>query len=256
MMPLPLLIPMRLIPRTGKSCPLICLKVVLEFLALIFFGVAFGICFDLAIYLIFNGVFDRHRDVFVSVSIIYGVLIIFSCVASLFTVHLLSDDFKDDDYCFKKLWKLLGLDKKKTPLPSPFDEKPKQDDGDENAYLQPIVHFDDPGTSGKSQPREPQKPTAAAMFSFVYNPVQNFPENMNYRETVIEKIPNHVDLESFILDKFPYCPIFDIYIKPDITSPEKLICNETTVSKIPSNVNMEDAILQKDPSKIERMIGL
>ena len=177
MMPLPLLIPMRLIPRTGKSCPLICLKVVLEFLALIFFGVAFGICFDLAIYLIFNGVFDRHRDVFVSVSIIYGVLIIFSCVASLFTVHLLSDDFKDDDYCFKKLWKLLGLDKKKTPLPSPFDEKPKQDDGDENAYLQPIVHSIKPNMTS--------------------------PEKVICEETIISKIPSNVNMEDILLQKDP-----------------------------------------------------
>ena len=79
---------------------------------------------------------------------------------------------------------------------------------------------------------------------------------MNYSETIIEKIPNHVDLESFILDKFPYRPIFDISIKPDMTSPEKLICDETIVSNIPSTVNMEDILLQKDPSKIERMIGL
>ena len=79
---------------------------------------------------------------------------------------------------------------------------------------------------------------------------------MNYSETIIEKIPNHVDLESFIVDKFPYRPIFGISIKPDMTSPEKLICDETIISKIPSNVNMEDILLQKDPSKIERMIGL
>ena len=250
-----------LIPRTGTSCPLIYLKVALEFFAMIFFAAAFGICLNLAYYFYLKGGFDAdnfrdsqfQRDVFISVSIIYAVLTICSFVASLFTCHLLSDDIKDDDYCFKQLWKLLGLDKKKTPLPSPFDEEPKQD---ENAYLQPIVHFEGPGISGKSQPREPQKPTAAAMFSFVYNPVQNFPENMNYSETIIEKIPNHVDLESFILDKFPYRPIFDISIKPNMTSPEKLICNETIVSKIPSNVNMEDILLQKDPSKIERMIGL
>ena len=242
-----------IISRTGTSCPLIYLKVALEFLAMIFFAAAFGIYF--------GGGFDAYnlrdsqyqRNVFISVSIIYAVLTIFSFEASLFTVHLLSDNFKADDYCFKQLWKLLGMDKKKTPLPSPFDEEPKQD---ENANLQPIVHFDGPGISGKSQPREPQKPTAAAMFSFVYNPVQNFPENMNYSETIIEKIPNHVDLESFILDKFPYRPIFDISIKPEMTSPEKLICDETIVSKIPSDVNMEDILLQKDPSKIERMIGL
>ena len=247
MMALPLII-----SRTGTSCPLIYLKVALEFLAMIFFAAAFGIWF---------GSFDAdkfqdsqyHRDVFISVSIIYAVLTIFSFEASLFTVHLLSDNFKADDYCFKQLWKLLGMDRKKTPLPSPFDEEPKQD---ENAYLQPIVHFDGPGVSGKSQPRESQKPTATAMFSFVYNPVQNFPENMNYSETIIEKIPNPVDLESFILEKFPYRPIFDISVKPDMTSPEKLICEETIVSKIPSLVNMEDILLQKDPSKIERMIGL
>ena len=77
-----------------------------------------------------------------------------------------------------------------------------------------------------------------------------------YSETIIQKIPNRVDLESFILDKFLYRPIFDISIKPDKTSPEKLICDETIVSKIPSKVNMEDILLQKDPSKIERMIGL
>ena len=77
---------------------------------------------------------------------------------------------------------------------------------------------------------------------------------MNFSETIIEKIPNHVALESFILEKFPYRPIFDISVKP--TSPEKLICEETIVSKIPSHVNMEDILLQKDPSKIERMIGL
>ena len=242
-----------IISRTGTSCPLIYLKVALEFLAMIFFAAAFGIYF--------GGGFDAYnlrdsqyqRDVFISVSIIYAVLTIFSFEASLFTVHLLSDNFKVDDYCFKQLWKLLGMDKKKTPLPSPFDEEPKQD---ENAYLQPIVHFNGPGISGKSQPRESQKPTATAMFSFVYNPVQNFPENMNYSETIIEKIPNHVDLESFILEKFPYRPIFDISVKPDMTSPEKLICEETIVSKIPSHVNMEDILLQKDPSKIERMIGL
>ena len=246
-----------LIPRTRTSCPLIYLKIALEFLAMIFFAAAFGTCLDLAFDFYLKGGFDAdnfrdsqyQRDVFISVTLIYAVLTIFSCVASLFTVHLLSDDFKADDYCFKQLWKLLGLDKKKTPLPSPFDEEPKQD---ENAYLQPIV----PGISGKSQPREPQKPPAAAMFSFVYNPVQNFQENMNYSETIIEKIPNHVDLESFILNELPYRPIFDIFIKPDMTRPEKLICEETIVSKIPSNVNMEGILLQKDPSKIERMIGL
>ena len=252
---------MPLISRTETSCPLIYLKKALEFLALIFFAAAFGICLDLAYYFYLKGGFDAdnfrdsqyQRNIFICVSIIYAVLIICSFVASLFTCHLLSEDLKTDEYCFKQLWKLLGLDKTKTPLPSPFDEEPKQD---ENAYLQPIVHFDGPSISEKSQPREPQKPTAAAMFSFVYNPVQNFPENMNFSETIIEKIPNHVDLESFILDKFPYSPIFDISVKPEMTCPEKLIREETIVSKIPSNVNMEDILLQKDPSKIERMIGL
>ena len=145
-----------LIPRTGTSCPLIYLKKALEFFALIFFAAAFGICLDLAYYFYLKGGFDAdnfqnsqsQRDVFISASIFYAVLTICSFVASLFTCHLLSDDIKDDDYCFKQLWKLLGLDKKKTPLPSPFDEEPKQD---ENAYLQPIVHFEGPGISGKSQ---------------------------------------------------------------------------------------------------------
>ena len=209
------------------ALPLIYLKAALQSLVTIFFAAAFGIFLDLAIYFYLKGGFDAdnfrdsqyQRNIFICVSIIYAVLTICSFVASLFTCHLLSEDLKTDEYCFKQLWKLLGLDKTKTPLPSPFDEEPKQD---ENAYLQPIVHFDGPGVSGKSQPRETQKPTATAMFSFVYNPVQNFPENMNYSETIIEKIPNHVDLESFILEKFPYRPIFDISIYEGSRSPSKL----------------------------------
>jgi hypothetical protein len=140
------------------------LKHYLEFFALIFFAAAFGIYLDLAVYFYLKGGFDadNFQDsqsqsyVFISVSIIYAILIICSCVTFLFTCYLLSDacnGIKADHYCFKQLWNLLGLDKKKTPLPSPFDEEPKQD---ENAYLQPIVHFEGPGISEKSQPREPQ----------------------------------------------------------------------------------------------------
>ena len=246
-------------------CPLIYLKVVSELLALIFFAVASGICFTL--YLTakklqneFEGVFDRQRDVLVSASIVYAILFILSFLATSYTVHLLSDYFEKDDHYFDQLWKLLGQDKIKTPLPSPHDEEPKQDD--ENTYLEPIVHFEGPAISGKSQPTEPQKPAAAAMFSFVYNQGQTLPEEMNYSKTLIEKIPKHVDFESFIFEKFPCRPVFDISIKPaepnqsDATSPEKLICNDIMVSKIPSNVNLEDIILQNDPSKIERMLDL
>ena len=248
MMALPLII-----SSTKKSCPLIYLKAVSEFLALIFFAVAFGICLDLALYYLFNEDSDRLRDVFLSVSITYSVLVLFSgVVASIFTFHLLSDDFKDDDYCFKKLWKLLGLDKNKTPLPPPFDEGPKEDNFAENAYLQPIVHFKGPGISGKTHPKE----AAAAMFSFVYKPGQNLPEDMNYNEIIIKKIPNHVDFESFILDEFPCRPIFDISIEPSMNSPEELICNETIISQISPNVNIGNIILSNDLSKIEKMIGL
>ena len=183
MMALPLII-----PRTGTSCPLIYLKVALEFLAMIFFAAAFGICLDLAFYFYFEGGFvadnfrdtQYQRDVFISVSIIYAVLTIFSCLASLFTVHLLSDNFKADDYCFKQLWKLLGLDKKKTPLPSPFDEEPNQD---ENAYLQPIVHFDGPGISIKDNMTSPEKVIC--------------------EETIISKLPSTVIMEDIVLQKDP-----------------------------------------------------
>ena len=206
-------------------CPLIYLKVVSELLALIFFAVASGICFTL--YLTakklqneFEGVFDRQRDVLVSASIVYAILFILSFLATSYTVHLLSDYFEKDDHYFDQLWKLLGQDKIKTPLPSPHDEEPKQDD--ENTYLEPIVHFEGPAISGKSQPTEPQKPAAAAMFSFVYNQGQNLPEEMNYSQTIIEKIPKHVDFESFILEKFPCRPIFDISIYEGSRSPSKL----------------------------------
>ena len=206
-------------------CPLIYLRVVSELLALIFFAVASGICFTL--YLTakklqneFEGVFDRQRDVLVSASIVYAILFILSFLATSYTVHLLSDYFEKDDHYFDQLWKLLGQDKIKTPLPSPHDEEPKQDD--ENTYLEPIVHFEGPAISGKSQPTEPQKPAAAAMFSFVYNQGQNLPEEMNYSETIIEKIPKHVDFESFILEKFPCRPIFDISIYEGSRSPSKL----------------------------------
>jgi hypothetical protein len=191
-----------------------------------------------------------------SASIIFAILFVLSFLATSYTIHLLSDYLDKDDHCFKQLWKLLGQDKIPTPLPSPYDEEPKQDDIDENTYLEPIVHFEGPAISGKSQPTEPQKPAAAAMFPFVYNQGQNLPEEMNYSETIIEKIPKHMDFESFILEKFPCRPIFDISIKPNMTSPEKLTCEETIISKIPSNVNMEGILLQKDTSKIERMIGL
>ena len=247
--------------------PLIYLKVVSELLALIFFAVASGVCFTL--YLTakklqngFEGVFDRQRDILMSASIIYAIMFILSFLATNYTIHLLSDYFDKDDHFFKQLWKLLGQDKIKTPLPSPFDEDPKKDDNGENAYLEPIVHFKGPSVSGKLQPTESQKPAATAMFSFVYNQGQNLPEKMNYSETIIEKIPKHVDFESFALEKFPCRPIFDISIKPkepnqsNMTSLEKLICNDIMVSKIPSNVNLEDIMLQNDPSKIERMLAL
>ena len=114
-------------------CPLIYLKVVSELLALIFFAAASGVCFTL--YLTakklqneFEGVFDRQRDVLMSASIIYAILFILSFLATSYTVHLLSDYFEKDDHYFKQLWKLLGQDKIKTPLPSPHDEEPKQDD--------------------------------------------------------------------------------------------------------------------------------
>ena len=248
-------------------CPIIYLKVVSELLALIFFASASGVCFTL--YLTakklqneFEGVLDWQRDVLMSASIIYAILFILSFVASSYSIHLISDYFEKDDHFFEQLWKLLGQDKIKTPSPLPYHEEPKQDDVDENTYLEPIVHFEGPGITGKSQPTKPQKPAAAAMFSFVYNQGQNLPEEMNYSETIIEKIPKHVDFESFILEKFPCRPIFDISIKPkepnqsNMTSPEKLICNDIMVSKIPSNVNLEDIILQNDPSKIERMLAL
>jgi len=179
-------------------CPLIYLKVVSELLALIFFAAASGICFTL--YLTakklqneFEGVFDWQRDVLMSASIIYAILFILSFLATSYTIHLLSDYFEKDDHYFEQLWKLLGQDKIKTPLPSPHDEEPSP-----YAYLYPA--------------KEPQKPADAAMFSFVYNQGQNLPEEMNYSETIIEKIPKHVDFESFILEKFPCRPIFDISI--------------------------------------------
>ena len=118
-------------------CPLIYLRVVSELLALIFFAVASGICFTL--YLTakklqneFEGVFDRQRDVLVSASIVYAILFILSFLATSYTVHLLSDYFEKDDHYFEQLWKLLGQDKIKTPLPSPHDEEPSP-----YAYLYP-----------------------------------------------------------------------------------------------------------------------
>ena len=170
------------------ALPTIYLKLALGSLAMIFFAAAFGICLDLAIYFYLEGGFDAdnfrgsqfQRDVFIAASVIYAVLTICSCVASLFTVHLLSDNFKADDYCFKQLWKLLGLDKKKTPLPSLFDEEPNQD---ENAYLQPIVHFDGPGISIKDNMTSPEKVIC--------------------EETIISKIPSNVNMEDIVLQKDP-----------------------------------------------------
>ena len=170
------------------ALPLIYLKAALQSLVTIFFAAAFGIFLDLAIYFYLKGGFDAdnfrdsqyQRYVFIGVSVSYAVLTICSCVASLFTVHLLSDNFKADDYCFEQLWKLLGLDKKKTPLPSPFDEEPNQD---ENAYLQPIVHFDGPGISIKDNMTSPEKVIC--------------------EETIISKIPSNVNMEDIVLQKDP-----------------------------------------------------
>ena len=82
------------------ALPLIYLKAALQSLATIFFAAAFGICLDLSIYFYLEGGFDAvnfrdsqsQRYVFIGVPVSYAVLTICSCVASLFTVHLLSDN--------------------------------------------------------------------------------------------------------------------------------------------------------------------
>ena len=81
---------------------------------------------------LFEGVFDWQLDVLMSASIIYAILFILSFLATSYTIHLLSDYFEKDDHYFEQLWKLLGQDKIKTPLPSPHDEEPSP-----YAYLHP-----------------------------------------------------------------------------------------------------------------------
>jgi len=222
---------------------LIYFKVLLEFAALIFFAVASGLCFTT--YLTarkikndFKGIYDKERTVLLSAAIIYAIMFILIFLACFYTVHLTSDYFDEDDYFYRQLWTLLGLDKEKLPLPSPFDEISEKNgsesalfletivdeksgkDTNENAYLEPIVHIKGHDISEKqldeANLHDHEKPKG--MFTFTYKGQErqkNRPEKMKFSETIITKIvPDNLDWETIILDKNSYPKIFDVYVNP------------------------------------------
>jgi len=232
------------------------IKVLLEFLALIFFAVACGLCFTA--YLTagrikndFKGVFDWQRSVLLSAAIIYAILFILTFLACSYTVHLTSDYFDKDDHFFKQLWKLLGLDKEKLPLPSPFDEKSEKDES-ENAYLEPIVHVKGPKQLHEVNLHDREKPEG--MFTFTYKPGQNRPEKMKYNETFIMKIaPDNLDLETFVLDENTYPTIFDVFVEPsgfDKNGQEQFKREDNFEEEISTDVAMKKIAL-KDSENLD-----
>jgi len=211
---------------------LIYFKVLVEFLALIFFAIACGLTFTSYLTMSklkndFDGIFHWERGVLLAAAIIYAIMFIITFLACSYTVHLTSDYFDKDDEFFLQLKKLLGLDKEILPLPSPFDEKSEKDsiespfleeivdetsqkDGSENAYLVPIVEVK--GDEADYPDHEEPK----GMFTFTYQEGKSLPEKMKYSDTFVSKIieQDTLALEMIILDENSYPTIFDYYVKP------------------------------------------
>ena len=118
-----------------------CFKILFEFLSIIFFGVSGVVCFTQSLTLKRfqkEDIFGWECRVLESAAIIYVILFILAFVSCWYTSHLFSPYLSGDDAIFLELWNLLGFDKKKFPLPPPFDEKFQNlKDDDPYSYLEP-----------------------------------------------------------------------------------------------------------------------
>ena len=210
-------------------------KILFEFTSLIFFAVSSVICFTGFLTLQKEAIFEWECKVLESAAIIYIILSILAFVSCWYTSHLLSSYFSEDDHIFLQLWNLLGLDKKKCPMPPPFDEKFENlKDEDPYSYL------------------EPRK---------LINKVSQ--EEMKCNENLISKISPKFELEEIFLevskimdDREPIVletsKILD-NIGHSVLHPgkiankscqEEMKYNETSISKLPPNFDLEEIVAE------------
>ena len=133
--------------RQHSRNPVIYLNMYLGILTFTFFAIACGLSFSiystckiLQNQLEGNSNLKKNQNVYLSATIINGLLFMFSSLSCSFTVDLLN--LESNSQTFKQLLKLFGHKKRKIPLSSQLlDEKPRKHD---ETYQGPMVHLEGP----------------------------------------------------------------------------------------------------------------